>query len=122
MSLPLDPSHHAGDRSFQRNIDYRLAMHVVKHGGQTVQDNGNILHEARDPDNQDHVIKVITTPHPKKIVTVIRDTSRPFSQVQLAKQKEKEKKSAEVESANKSRRNQKAQLAKKRLRNPPKNK
>jgi hypothetical protein len=122
MSLPLDPSYHAGDRSFQRNIDYRLATHVVKHGGQTIQDNGNILHEARDPDNPDHVIKVVTTPHPKKIVTVIRDTSRPFKDVQLAKQKDKEKKTEEVQSANRSKRNQKAQLAKKRLRNPPKEK
>ena len=87
MSIPLDASYHAGDRSFQRDVDYRLAKTTVEKGRSTIQDNGNILHERRDPDNIDHVIKVITTPHPKKIITVIRDKSRPFAEEQ-AKAKE----------------------------------
>ena len=82
MSLPLATSYHAGDRSFERDVDYRLASNVVKSGRQTTQENGNILHEDRDPDNIDHVIKVITTPHPKKIITVIRDKTRPFAEEQ----------------------------------------
>ena len=82
MSIPLATSYHAGDRSFERDVNYRLASNVVKSGRQTIQENGNILHEDRDPDNIDHVIKVITTPHPKKIITVIRDKTRPFAEEQ----------------------------------------
>jgi deoxyribodipyrimidine photolyase len=89
MSIPLATSYHAGDRSFERDVDYRLASKVVKEGRQTVQKNGNILHEDRDPDNIDHVIKVITTPHPKKIVTVIRDKTRPFAEEQARAKAEK---------------------------------
>jgi len=82
MSIPLATSYHAGDRSFERDVNYRLASNVVKSGRQTIQENGNILHEDRDSDNIDHVIKVITTPHPKKIITVIRDKTRPFAEEQ----------------------------------------
>lgn len=89
MSIPLATSYHAGDRSFERDVDYRLASKVVKEGRQTTQENGNILHEDRDPDNIDHVIKVITTPHPKKIVTVIRDKTRPFAEEQAKAKAEK---------------------------------
>ena len=89
MSIPLATSYHAGFRSFERDVDYRLASNVVKSGRQTIQENGNILHEDRDPDNIDHVIKVITTPHPKKIVTVIRDKTRPFAEEQVRAKAEK---------------------------------
>lgn len=121
--MTLDPSRHAGDRSFERNIDATLANHVIRTGGQTVQENGNILHVARDPNNIDHVIKVITTPHPKKIVTVIRDTSRPFSEEQASAKEEVKAKAEAAERVNRSKRNRKAQLEKKRARTPkPKNK
>lgn len=116
MSLPLSASGHAGDRSFQRNVDYRLAMHVVKHGGSTVQDNGNILHEARDPNNEDHVIKVITTPHPKKIITVIRDTSRPFAESQAKAKADKVKAGEAKAKADTSAARKAAQKAKKQAR------
>lgn len=95
MSLPLATSYHAGDRSFERDVDYRLASKVVKEGRQTVQKNGNILHEQRDDDNIDHVIKVITTPHPKKIITVIRDKTRPFAEEQAKAKAEKAAKGEE---------------------------
>lgn len=68
-----------------------MARDTVEKGRSTIQDNGNILHERRDPNNIDHVIKVITTPHPKKIVTVIRDKSRPFEAEQAKAKADKAK-------------------------------
>ena len=122
MSLPLAASYHAGDRSFERDVDYRLASNVVKTGRQTLQENGNILHEDRDPNNIDHVIKVVTTPHPKKIVTVIRDKTRPFAEEQARAKADKAAEGAAKASKDKSKANRKAQLEKKHKRNPPKNK
>jgi hypothetical protein len=112
MTLPA--SGHAGDRSFERNVSYPLALHTIKNGVITKQPNGNLLHEARDPDNVDHVIKVVTTPEPKGIVTVIRDTSRPFNK-NLSKQQAQVEANAKA-SKDRSKANQKAQLEKKRLR------
>lgn len=120
--MSLNPSRHAGDRSFERNIDATLVNHVIRTGGQTVQPNGNILHMARDPNNIDHRIKVVTTPHPKKVVTVIRDTSVPFSEEQAKAKEEAQGKALAKEKADKTIRNKKAQLEKKHKRNPPKNK
>jgi hypothetical protein len=121
--MSIDPSRHAGERSFERNIDAPLANHVIRTGSQTLQPNGHILHQARDPNNIDHIIQVVTTPHPKKIVTVIRKTDKPFSEEQaLAKAKAKEEGEAKAR-ANRSAANRKAQLEKKRARTPkPKNK
>ena len=122
MSIPLDASYHAGDRSFQRDVPYRLAKDTVEKGSSEIQQNGLILHERRDPDNIDHVIKVITTPHPKKIVTVIRDKTRPFAEEKaLAKAKAGEEGAVKA-SKDKSKANRKAQLAKKRARTPKPNK
>ena len=98
-------------------------MHVIRTGRQSLQPNGHILHEARDPNNIDHVIKVVTTPHPKKIVTVIRDTSRPFAQEQAQAKARATEEGKAKERVNTSKRNQKAQREKKRARTPkPKNK
>lgn len=97
-------------------MDYRLAMHVIKHGGSTIQKNGNILHEDRDPNNEDHVIKVITTPHPKKIITVIRDTSRPFAESQAKAKEDKAKIATEKTAADTSAARKAAQKAKKQAR------
>lgn len=120
--MTFDASQHAGDRSFERNIDHTLVNHVIRTGGQTIQNNGNILHVARDPNNIDHIIKVITTPHPKKIITVIRDTSRPFAQEQaVAKENTQKKETARIAAAT-TKRKQAEQKAKKHKRNPPKNK
>ena len=120
--MSLDPTGHAGDRSFQRNIDAPLANHVIRTGRQTLQPNGHILHEARDPNNIDHVIQVVTTPHPKKIITVIRKTDRPFSQEQAYAKAKATQQGQQQERANRSARNKKAQLEKKHRRNPPKQK
>ena len=119
MSIPLATSYHAGDRSFERDVDYRLASNVVKTGRQTLQENGNILHEDRDPNNIDHVIKVITTPHPKKIVTVIRDKTRPFAEEQARAKADKAAEGAAKAKIDKTKAARKAQLEKKRLRTPP---
>jgi hypothetical protein len=123
MSIPLDASFHAGDRSFERDVDYRLAKDTVEKGSSKLQKGGLILHERRDPNNIDHVIKVVTTPHPKKIITVIRDTTRPFAEEKaLAKAKAGEE-GVVKSSKDKSKANRKAQLEKKRARTPkPKNK
>jgi predicted lipoprotein len=121
--MSIDPSRHAGDRSFERNIDATLVNHVIRTGGQTVQPNGHILHIARDPNNIDHRIKVITTPHPKKIVTVIRDTSLPFAEEQASAKADVKAEADAKARVNKSKANRKAQLEKKRARTPkPKNK
>lgn len=121
--MSIDPSRHAGDRSFERDIDATLANHVIRTGGQTIQPNGHIMHIARDPNNIDHIIKVVTTPHPKKIVTVIRDTSRPFAEEQAEAKAEGTARGEAKEKVNRLKRNQKNQLAKKRARTPkPKNK
>lgn len=116
MSIPLDVSYHSGVRSFGRDIDYRLAAKVVKEGRSTIQKNGNILHEDRDPNNIDHVIQVVTTPHPKKIVTVIRDTSRPFAAEQAKAKAEKAETGEAKAKADKSAANRAAQKAKKQAR------
>ena len=118
--MTVTSSGHGGDRSFERNIDWNLANHIIRTGGQRIQANGNILHEGRDPNNKDHVIQVITTPHPKKIITVIRDTSRPWSQVVAQGNTVKNREQAEKDKVKKSKDNQKLQLAKKHKRNPPK--
>ena len=116
MTIPLDVSYHAGERSFGRDVDYRLAQKIVSEGRSTIQKNGNILHEDRDPNNIDHVIQVITTPHPKKIVTVIRDTSRPFEEEQAKAKAEKAKVGETKAKADKSAANRAAQKAKKQAR------
>ena len=114
--MSLNTSKHAGDRSFERNVDWKLANHVIRTGGQTEQEDGSILHVARDPNNLDHRIKVVTTPHPKKIITVIRDTSVPFAEEQ-AQGKAEVKATAEAKTkADTSAARQAAQRAKKKAR------
>ena len=118
--MTISASGHGGDRSFERNIDWNLANHIIRTGGQRVQANGNILHEGRDPNNRDHVIQVVTTPHPKKIITVIRDTSRPWSQVEAQKTAAKERIKDASDKEKRTRDNKRLQLEKKHRRNPPK--
>lgn len=117
-SLPMsfDPSRHAGDRSFERDISGPLAQKTINEGAQTLQPNGHIMHQMRDPNNIDHIIKVVTTPHPKKIVTVIRDTSKPYKESVLSQQQQTQAQAEAKRSQDKSKANRKAQLEKKRLR------
>jgi len=114
--MSFDPSRHAGDRSFERDISGPLAQKVINEGAQSIQDNGHIMHQMRDPDNIDHIIKVVTTPHPKKIVTVIRDTSKPYQESVLSQQQHVKAQAEAKASSDKSKANRKAQLEKKRLR------
>lgn len=117
--MTLSPSRHAGDRSFERNITGPLAQKVISQGVQSLQPNGHIMHQMRDPDNIDHIIKVVTTPHPKHIVTVIRDTSKPYRETVLSQQQHTQAEASAKASKDKSKSNRKAQLEKKRLRTPP---
>ena len=121
MTLAFSTTAHAGDRSFERNIDATLAKHVIDHGSQTLQPNGLIMHIARDPKNIDHVIKVVTTPHPKTLVTAIRDTSHPYQESVLSQTQHAKEEADAKEKVNRSRANKKAQLKKKRERTPPPN-
>jgi hypothetical protein len=114
--MSFDPSRHAGDRSFERDISGPLAQKVINEGAQSIQDNGHIMHQMRDPDNIDHIIKVVTTPHPKKIVTVIRDTSKPYRESVLSQQQHVKAQAEAKSNSDKSKANRKAQLEKKRLR------
>lgn len=114
--MSINPTGHAGDRSFQRNIDAPLANHVIRTGRQTLQPNGHILHEARDPNNIDHIIQVVTTPHPKKIITVIRKTDKPFSEEQAYANAKAEAEAKARARANTSAARQAEQKAKKRAR------
>lgn len=116
LPMSFDPSRHAGDRSFERDISGPLAQKVINEGAQSIQDNGHIMHQMRDPDNIDHIIKVVTTPHPKKIVTVIRDTSKPYQESVLSQQQHVKAQAEAKASSDKSKANRKAQLEKKRLR------
>lgn len=112
-------SRHGGDRSFERDITWEAVKHVVRAGIPTPQENGNIKHVGRHPSIPDHTITVVTTPHPKRIVTVFK-THSPVAKL-ISEQRAKE--GAERERANKSKARQAEQLAKKRARTPkPKNK
>jgi hypothetical protein len=112
-------SRHGGDRSFQRDVDWETAKHVVRYGVPTPQENGNIKHVGRHPKNPDHLVTVITTPHPKRIVTVFKEHS-PIAKIESEQRKQQGEEKAK---ADLSRKRQAEQLAKKRARTPkPKNK
>ena len=67
-------------------------------------------------------IQIVTDRPATKIITVIRDTSRPMKDVVLSQQQNAAAAQAGVESKQRSARNKKAQLEKKHKRNPPKDK
>ena len=116
----LGASRHAGARSFQRDVTWQHVQLALKAGRVTKGENGNIVHDVRDPDNAEHVIRVVTSPDRKKIITAIRreNMGNPALSAEQAKQRE----TAEKQRAQTSAQRQAAQLAKKRLRNPPKSK
>lgn len=124
--LILNPkaSLHAGDRSWERDVDWDTVKHVATHGTTSVSksDPNALVTEHRDPKNLDHHIKIVTDRPATKIITVIRDTSRPMKDVELRQQQQAAAAQAQVESKQRSARNKKAQLEKKHKRNPPKDK
>ena len=115
---------HAGDRSWERDVDWETVKHVAIHGTSmpSKSDPNVMITEHRDPNNLDHHIKIVTDRPATKIITVIRDTSRPMKDVELRQQQQAAAAQAQVESKQRSARNRKAQLEKKHKRNPPKNK
>mgnify|MGYP006298426293 FL=1 len=98
--LVLNPSAsiHAGDRSWQRDIPWETFKHVAMNGTSSPSKNdpSKLITEHRDPNNRDHVIKVVTDNPATKIITVIRDTSRPFSNVLLSQKQNADKAHAEL--------------------------
>lgn len=112
-------SRHGGDRSFQRDVDWETAKHVVRFGTPTPQDNGMVKHVGRHPKDPDHLVTVVTTPHPKRIVTVWKEHS-PIERL-VSQQRQQEAQERQRKTTSKAR--QKEQLEKKRARTPkPKNK
>ena len=108
--MELTPTAHAGNRSFERDVTMSHVKHALTSGTATRQDNGTVKYEARDPQNQDHVIKVVVDPKTSTLVTAIRDTSRPMSGVLSATQQNTQGKAQEKATADKSKSNRKAQL------------
>ena len=116
---------HASDRSWERDIPWETVKHVANNGISSPSKDrpDRMVTEARDPNNIDHHIKVVTDNPPTRFVTVIRDTSRPFKDTLLARQTaEAREHEAKAKKAT-SKARQKEQLEKKRARTPkPKNK
>ena len=116
----LGASRHAGERSFQRNVTWEHVKLALSSGRVTKGENGNLVHDIRDPHNVEHVIRVATSPDGQKIITAVRreNMGNPALSAEQAKQRETAEKQRQQTSAQR----QAAQLAKKRLRNPPKSK
>ena len=106
------PTRHAGDRSFQRDLNRKSVQHVVKHGVVTPQDNGMLKHVGRHRDDIDHEYTVITTPQ-KQIVTAWKNHS-PYERVLSAQRADATKSGEAKASADTSRRRQKEALERKR--------
>ena len=128
--LLLDPAKaltmHASLRSHERDFTWDAFKHVAKNGMSKPHPEGThkLLTEARDPNHLDTYWKVATDNNPvTRVLSVMKDTSRPFADVE-ASAKEEIKANADAKtSKDKSRANRKAQLEKKRARTPkPKNK
>jgi hypothetical protein len=118
------PTKHAGDRSFERDMSWPAVQHVIKHGAQTQQDDGTIKHVGYHKSDTDHEYTVVTTPHPKEIVTVFKNyqpLEKLLSERQQANKAEASAKGAEKERANTSARRQALQREKKRLRSAKNN-
>ena len=116
----MDASRHAGDRSFERDVTWEHVKLALASGRVTKAENGNLVHDVRDPDNVEHVIRVVTSPDRKKIVTAIRrkNMGNPAQSLEQSKLRETAEKQRQQTSAER----QAARLAKKHLRNPPKSK
>jgi hypothetical protein len=112
------PSRHAGDRSFQRDVNWEHVKLAMTSGRVTQGDNGNYIHEVRHPDNPEHVIKVVTSPDRKKIVSVMIKQNQ--GNPALSMQQAKEKANAERVRQQTTAQRQAERLAKKHKRNPPK--
>lgn len=110
---------HAGLRSHQRDFTWDAFKHVATNGISKPHPEGNhkLLTEARDPENPDVYWKVATDNNPvTKVLTVMKDTSRPFAAVQAtAKAKTAQEAKARAR-ANTSAARQAEQKAKKRAR------
>ncbi len=116
----LGASRHAGDRSFQRDVTWQHVKLALTSGRVTKGENGNLVHDVRDPDNAEHVIRVVTSPDRTKIITAIRreNMGNPAQSAEQAKLRE----TAAKQRAQTSAQRQAERLAKKHLRNPPKSK
>jgi hypothetical protein len=116
----LGASRHAGGRSFQRDVTWNHVKLALTSGRVTKGENGNLIHDVRDPDKPEHVIRVVTSPDRKTIVTAIRreNMGNPALSAEQAKQREQAQKVKAQTSAQR----QAEQLAKKHKRNPPKSK
>ncbi len=124
-ALVLDPkfSAHASERSWERGITFDHVKHVAVNGTSMRSKHENkdaLVHEARDPQNPDHFIRVVTDNPVTQIHTVIRDTTRPLADVHLARQIAQTSEHAEAVKIQTTKKRKAIQLAKKRLRNPPK--
>lgn len=119
-------SGHSSSRSWERDIPWDTVKHVMLHGTSTISKNNEnrMVTESRDPNNLDHVIKVVTDHSPATgIYTVIRDTSRPFKDVQISQQiRRQEQHETTVAKPARTRKNKAEQLEKKRARTPKPNK
>lgn len=76
---------HAGLRSHERDFTWDAFKHVATNGISKPHPEGDhkLLTEARDPQNPDVYWKVATDNNPvSKVLTVMKDTSRPFAAVQ----------------------------------------
>jgi hypothetical protein len=87
--LLLDPAkaltQHASMRSFERDFTFNALKEVADNGQSYPHPEGDhkLMTEARDPDNLDTIWKVSTDNNPvTKLLTVMKDTSRPFADVQ----------------------------------------
>ena len=87
--LLLDPAkaitQHAGLRSHQRDFGWNAFKEVATNGQSYPHPEGDhkLMTEARDPDNLDTIWKVSTDNNPvTRLLTVMKDTSRPFKDVQ----------------------------------------
>lgn len=116
--MNINVSGHAGDRSFQRDVNWTHVKLALTSGRVTQGENGNLVHQVRHPDNPEHVIKVVTSPDRKSLVSVMiqKNQGNPALSAEQKKLQEQEVK----ERARTSAQRQADQLAKKRRRNPPK--
>ena len=113
---PHTISAHASGRSWDRSVDWDTAKHAANHGTSVPHksDEGKLVTEGRDPKQKDHTIRIVTDNPPKTVITVIRDTSRPFNPNLSAEQAAAEHQ--KVARAQTSAQRQKMQKQKKQLR------
>ena len=107
---------HSTERSWDRSVNFETAKHVANHGTSVPHktEKGKLVTEGRDPQEKNHTIRIVTDNPPAHVITVIRDTSRPYNPNLSAQQAADEHK--EVARAQTSAQRQKLQKQKKQLR------